>query len=148
MTGLSIRVFGPPAVAGSKTVVPTKAGPRVVDGGSKAARAHRATWRSDVVDATRRHLPDDWTPIDGPVTLTITFHLPRPKSVPTRRRDGSIPMPTTRPDATKLLRATEDALTVAGVWRDDSQVVNLHVAKAYADDHQLPGASIYIEAVG
>jgi Holliday junction resolvase RusA-like endonuclease len=147
MNGRSIliRVYGVPASAGSKTVVPTKAGPRVVDGGSKAAREHRKTWRSDVVDAARTAIEaHQWQALTGPVHLDLNLFVPRPKSVPQQRRDGTIPKPITRPDATKLLRSTEDALTVAGVWKDDSQVTRLTVTKSYADSESLPGALIFI----
>jgi Holliday junction resolvase RusA-like endonuclease len=143
---LLIRVFGVPASAGSKTPVMTARGPRVLDGGSKAAREHRKTWRSDVVDAARTAIGQQyqWQPFAGPVHLDLSLFVPRPKSTPRQRRDGTVPKPITRPDATKLLRSTEDALTVAGVWGDDSQVTRLTVTKTYADADHLPGALIFI----
>ena len=42
------------------------------------------------------------------------------------------PHPTTKPDATKLVRAVEDALTGV-IWRDDSQVVRQWASKVYDD---------------
>lgn len=145
MTALTFRVFGTPAPAGSKTVVPTARGPRVLDGGSKAAREHRRTWRSDVIDAARTAMTDaDWRTVEGPVALTLALIVPRPKSLPRQRRDGTVPQPITRPDLTKLLRATEDAITAAGVWRDDSQVVRLVVDKVYEDLGYPPGAIVTV----
>jgi Holliday junction resolvase RusA-like endonuclease len=40
-------------------------------------------------------------------------------------------LPVVMPDATKLLRGLEDALTGV-VWHDDAQIVSQHVEKRYA----------------
>ena len=40
---------------------------------------------------------------------------------------------TVRPDADKLARSLLDAISDAGVWRDDAQVAELHVRKVYGD---------------
>lgn len=63
---------------------------------------------------------------DGAVRLAIVFFLPRPKSLPQKVKHH-----TKKPDCSKLLRAVEDALTGV-LWKDDSQVVQLVVQKAYA----------------
>ncbi len=62
------------------------------------------------------------------VALTVVFHLPRPASVSARKR----PLPTVKPDLSKLARAAEDPLTGV-IWRDDAQVVKLNVSKVYTD---------------
>jgi len=46
-----------------------------------------------------------------------------------------------RPDLDKLERAIGDALTDAGVWVDDGQVVNSHTQKWYAE---TPGVHITV----
>lgn len=70
----------------------------------------------------------EWfTPFDGPVEVWVTFYLPRPKTV-------SRLLPTSYPDLDKLERGLFDALTKAGVWTDDSRVVDSHASKRYADD--------------
>ena len=51
--------------------------------------------------------------------------------------------PETKPDIDKLVRACLDAMT-GMVFRDDSQVAALAVAKRYADGRQ-PGVSIKVE---
>jgi Holliday junction resolvase RusA-like endonuclease len=140
---VTIEVFGTPAPAGSKTVVPTAAGPRPVDGGSKTARAARGVWRFDVVNATRAVMGGSWRPMTGPIRLRIIFYVARPKTLPKVRRNGYVPKPITRPDATKLLRAVEDALTTAGLWVDDNQVTSLTVTKRFADERP-PGAFIMV----
>lgn len=72
--------------------------------------------------------------IDGPCMLTVDFYMPRPKwhFGKSGLRSSAPRYPTTRPDATKLLRSTEDAMRGI-VWRDDSQVVRQNVCKWYAD---------------
>lgn len=83
-----------------------------------------APWRLAVQDAVGDL---DWfTPFDGPVEIWCTFFLPRPASV---RRF----LPTVPPDLDKLERGLFDALTIAGVWSDDSLVVDSHSSKRYAD---------------
>jgi Holliday junction resolvase RusA-like endonuclease len=82
----------------------------------------------------------DWFAVKGvPVEVVVDFYLPRGKSV--RRL-----LPTTAPDADKLARAVNDALTGA-VMDDDAQVVAMTVRKHYADDVDAVGARIAIRAV-
>ena len=77
----------------------------------------------------------------GPVRLTIAFHLPRPKKY---QRRGVEPAHLTKPDASKLVRAVEDALTRV-VYGDDAQVVELVVAKRYAAIGDAPHVDIRVE---
>lgn len=85
-------------------------------------------------------------PFDGPIRLIVEFRLPRPKGHyrtgknASELRPGAPPFPTTKPDATKLLRGLEDALTGI-VWKDDSQIVTQIVRKRY---HDSPGAAVEI----
>jgi hypothetical protein len=68
----------------------------------------------------------------------MTFVLARPRTV---RR----PYPSVTPDLSKLVRAVEDALTDAGVWRDDALVVRYHeLEKRYAAVGEGPGVLISI----
>lgn len=74
-----------------------------------------------------------------PVSVRITFFMPRPKTV--KRH-----MPTVPPDIDKLCRAVLDALTDAGVWVDDSQVVDLGATKIYTSGIHI-GAHITVEGL-
>lgn len=76
---------------------------------------------------------------DVPVSVRITFLMPRPKTV--KRH-----MPTVPPDIDKLCRAVLDALTDVGVWVDDSQVVDLGATKIYASGIHI-GAHITVEGL-
>jgi len=98
--------------------------------------ARTKPWRQAIVDASRDTLRNHAV-MAGPVEVFVVFYLPRPKSAPRR-----ITEPTTKPDLDKLERALLDALTAAGVWRDDAQVIHVHSRKAFAGgahDEDGPG---------
>jgi len=84
----------------------------------------------------------------GAVELRMGFDLPRPASHygtgrnVTTVKASAPPWPITMPDLDKLVRAVGDALTDAGVWKDDSQVVSLTTAKRYGD---RPGVLIQVK---
>ena len=93
--------------------------------------------------------------MSGPLAVDMIFTLARPKShYRTGRnahllRDSAPARPTGAPDLSKLARATEDALTEAGVWKDDAAVVEYRrLAKVYPgsdpDALDQPGALIRI----
>jgi Holliday junction resolvase RusA-like endonuclease len=124
---------GKPAVAGSKTVVPTARGPRVLDGGSNSAREHRANWRTTLQQIAVEEMGDQ-PPFDGPIVCGFRFCMPVPKSP--AKRDWFKAMPIKRPDLTKLTRAAEDALSGI-VWVDDSQIVAYAHDKRYAWDGRI-----------
>ena len=94
-------------------------------------------WRQAIVDASREVMAGR-APLGGPVEVRVVFYLPRPKSAPKR-----ITEPAKLPDLDKLIRALFDALTAAGVWRDDAQVIDVGARKAFAggraDPEELAG---------
>lgn len=90
-----------------------------------------------------------WTfPLPGPVGLYAWFTLPKAKSAPKNK----LTYPTKRPDGSHLLRAIEDAMTNAGVWLDDSQLVDEHIGKVYPGEHayalHVPGVMIRVYTIG
>jgi crossover junction endodeoxyribonuclease RusA len=139
---LSVLVLGLAAPQGSKRGIAITRGRgasraytgRVALVESSAAKVK--TWRADVVDAATAAWGDR-PPLDGPVLLRIAFVLKRPTSTPKTR---PTPPAVKRPDLSKLVRSTEDALTTAGVYRDDSQVIDLRVTKRVAEPDETPGA--------
>lgn len=71
---------------------------------------------------------------DGePVALDLAFFLPRPKSAPKR-----VVRQVKKPDLDKLVRCVKDALTRAGVYRDDAQVVRTVATKEFAGGDRDP----------
>lgn len=139
---LEIVVVGTPAPQGSKRHV----GNGVMIESSKLVKPWRQDVRAAALDAIEAGGPTFPT---GPVSLAVTFRVARPKGhYRTGRhaallRDSAPVWPWTKPDVSKLVRATEDALTEAGVWRDDAQVVELCAWKEYANEFPV-GASITV----
>ncbi len=78
--------------------------------------------------------------VDGPVIVELVCYFPRPK-----RPTHAFP---SRNDVDKLARSTLDALTGIA-WRDDQQVVELRVSKAYTGEVQRdPGAWVSVRTAG
>lgn len=143
MTGqrIELRVDGMPRPQGSHVgFVDPRSGRVIVKESSDAN--HRA-WRKSV-RFVAEHTMAGRPPFSGPLTVQMTFALPRPKSHPKGRRTW----PTKRPDADKLARAVGDALTGA-VWVDDSQVVFLGIRKQWAlvDTPGPPGVHVVVVEV-
>lgn len=105
-------------------------------------------WKGDVKYAAMQAMAGR-APVAHAVMLTVSFAMPRPKShYRTGRHAGSLRPDapkwcTTKPDATKLLRCVEDAMTGV-VWRDDAQVCFQIVEKKYDEN---PGAAIDVEPI-
>lgn len=122
---LEFEVYGVPIPQGSKNVYRG----RLVE----AQGAKLKIWREEVKTAAANHYTAE--PLEGPIRLEVTFWMPRPKTV---KRD----LPTVPPDADKLLRGCNDALT-GTIFVDDAQVVDCLLQKRYADE-RMPGATIRI----
>ncbi len=156
---LRIRVFGTPAPQGSKHAfaargkggVPTgRIG--VIESGHDRVKS----WRADVVNAAFGAMAAAGQPpaaLSGPVSLSVSFYLRRPKDHFGRGANSAVlrpaapRVPGAAPDLSKLIRSTEDALTSAGVWGDDGQVAAVTACKLYATPGELPGADITIGAL-
>lgn len=104
-------------------------------------------WRRQVAAAYRDR--DFGNVLDGPVTLTVDFYLPRPKAhYGTGRNAGALKpsAPAEHLTMPKLTRAVGDALTRLA-WRDDSQIVAWHAYKHYASADHPVGAQITTQEV-
>jgi len=75
--------------------------------------------------------------IEGPVRLDLLFAFAQPKG---RRKQFKI----SKPDLDNLEKAVMDALTDAGVWCDDAQVVEKHSSKMYGI---VDATSIFISPI-
>jgi Holliday junction resolvase RusA-like endonuclease len=138
---IELRVIGLPAPQGSKKFVGlSKAGHGVLVESSKAVKP----WR----EAVKWAASEAGTKLAGPIRMVVTFTLPKPKSAPKTRRTW----PDRKPDLSKLVRSTEDALTDAGIWEDDSRVVECVAAKVFPNEGQdaldRPGAIIKLGVIG
>jgi Holliday junction resolvase RusA-like endonuclease len=135
---MTITVYGLPAPQGSKRHV----GRGIMIESSKKVKP----WREAVKWAALEAM--DFQPIacapriGGAVSAEMIFTLPRPKSAKKGAR------PDKKPDLSKLVRSTEDALTDAGVWEDDARVVSCVARKVFPgegpDALPVPGAVIRV----
>lgn len=133
---LTMEVRGIPAPQGSKRHV----GHGVMVESSANVEPWREAVRSEVQSAG---VP----PMEGPIRVTATFWLPRPKRH--FRANGELhkwapDLCPTRPDLDKLLRSTLDGLKTGGAYLDDAQVVEVAAVKHYCPTGFAPGASIQV----
>ncbi len=99
-------------------------------------------WKSIVRSAAK----EAWNgvPFNGPVKVYLRFYMPRPKShFGKNGLKQSVPnYVTTKPDLDNLEKSVLDAVTNVGMWRDDSQVVEVSKAKKYSVDKPLAWVKI------
>lgn len=155
---LTIRATGTPTPQGSKKgfVNPNTGRTIIVDDNKKPLK----DWRGDVrraalaaLGAAPQTIPAGavWPyPLTGPIQVTMCFYLARPKYHFGTGKNAHLLKPTAptyvdkKPDGDKLVRAIFDALTSAGVYGDDAQVVIHHAEKRYVTHGQAPGVLITV----
>jgi Holliday junction resolvase RusA-like endonuclease len=75
-------------------------------------------------------------PLETPVTLYLYIRVPMPKSYSKKRIEACLngsEQPTKKPDASNILKSVEDGMNSV-VYKDDSQIVNIHVTKVYSSE--------------
>lgn len=144
MDRLEIVVYGTPRAAGSKRFVGKKGGKGIIIDASKKSKP----WKKEVAQVAGEARAD-MALMEGPLRATFTFYQARPKGhYGTGRNAGvlkdSAPLfPIVKPDALKLARGVEDALSKV-VYRDDSQIVVEHLYKRYGTPERV---EILVEAI-
>lgn len=153
---IAIRVLGTPIPQGS--LVP------FIDRATRRARVKASNeptlkaWRKHVT-ATAKDTCRYHDTITGDVRVWVRFTFTRPPSHYRTGRNAHLlkdraPRNPGRAcgDIDKLQRAIFDALTDAGVWVDDTQVVDVRARKFYAGEDEYamdrPGVDIIIEEIG
>jgi Holliday junction resolvase RusA-like endonuclease len=82
-------------------------------------------------------------PLETPIAVYLYFRLPIPKSYPKKRLQAclkGLERPIKKPDIDNLAKSVLDGLNGI-VYRDDGQIVSLHVTKVYAS---LPGVDVLV----
>ncbi len=98
--------------------------------------AEKVAYQNAIILESKHHAPSK--PLDGPLFVRYRFFI-KPK-----KRKGVCTNPheampyDVKPDVVNLVKGTEDALTHAGFWKDDKQVVRLHVEKWFVMEEMLP----------
>jgi len=149
---IEIKVYGLPAPQGSKKFLGTKNGRGIVVESSKAVKPWREAVKSAALDVlSLRELTVGAHcngGVPGPIVAEMIFTVPKPKSAPKSRKT----YPDRKPDLSKLIRSTEDALSDVGAWEDDARVVEYkRTAKVFPgedpDALHVPGAVIRISTL-
>ena len=146
MKELEFRVRGLPAPQGSKTL--TRYGALMES--SKKVKP----WRQDVIHAALEAYAGN--PFNEPVSVSIEFIFPRPKSHYGTGKNSETIKPKaplfctskTNGDIDKVCRSTFDALSVSSggsIIMDDSLVVSVKALKRYAARYELAGANINVK---
>lgn len=114
----------------------------------EANKERLVPWRESVAWHARENRTadaDDGVVFAGPVQVELVASFPRPKSHYRGKarvlRDDAPLYKTSTPDIDKIARAALDALTVAAMWRDDSQVAHLATVKVYSE---RPGLGVVV----
>ena len=81
-----------------------------------------------------------------PVSIVLEFYFQKPESVPKKRQHPSV-----KPDLSKLIRSTEDAMTGI-LYTDDAQIVSIVARKHYGTPERVEvtaacGVEIQVAAV-
>lgn len=147
-SSITFRVRGTPAPGGSKRAFPFRRkngrlGVSVVDDAKGNKSWRRLVAMEGIMAMAGKSL------FLGPLIMEVTFIMPRPKAHFNTKGNlhpwAAAAYPMKKPDRTKLLRSTEDALTGI-VWKDDTQVVGGPIHKRYRALDEKPGAIITVTA--
>ncbi|WP_427870578.1 RusA family crossover junction endodeoxyribonuclease [Leucobacter luti] len=132
---VSFRADGTPRPQGSKKAFVVKGRAVMVDDNKPQLKEWRNAVKAAAAAALVAHGIEPKA--EGALAVALEFTFERPKSV--KRA-----MPHVAPDLDKLQRSVLDALTTAGVWKDDAQVTTISARKIYGPN---PGAlvSVYRE---
>lgn len=74
-------------------------------------------------------------PLEGPLVLEFIAGMPIPASTPKKQREAMLRgkiAHTKKPDLDNMAKQLKDAMSRAGFWGDDRQVVSLRCSKCYA----------------
>jgi Holliday junction resolvase RusA-like endonuclease len=135
---VKLIVHGLPLPQGSKTGF-VIGGRAVLTDGKKGPALKE--WRLAIAAEARMWLQaTNAAPLSGPVSMRVTFYLPRPKSAPKR-----VLYPATKPDLDKLVRSVGDALKGLA-YEEDSRIVDILACKRFAVE-SAPRAEISIESM-
>ncbi len=118
MRRLEFKIIGQPVPKGRPRFF--RAGGLVGAYTPKKTRSWESIVRGQAVSYRPKYL---W---EGPIIMTLTFMMPRPKSLPKK-----IIHHTKKPDLDNLAKSIKDALQGI-IYRTDSQVVILNLEKKYA----------------
>lgn len=158
-TSLSFFIAGDPQPGGSKKMIPNRKfiGQRLLITSKLIMQLAfivddakgNAKWRRACAAEAKAYM-GSLRPLQGPLAVKFTFLMPRPQMhFGTGKNAGQVKarffeaLPVVRPDLTKLVRSTEDALTGI-VWKDDDAICWQLPRKHYVTGTQVPGCHVKV----
>ena len=96
-----------------------------------------------IVRETAQQAMGQTEPLETPTAVYLYFRLPIPKSYPKKRLQACLngsERPIKKPDIDNLAKSVLDGLN-GSVYKDDGQIVSLHVTKVYAS---APGVDVLV----
>ena len=136
----------PAVFSDDETVTIAVAGPPVPKGRPRFSRKAGIAYTpaktrkyEDVVRLAAGQAMENQAPFQGPLAVEVEVYLPVPTSWSKKKQGRAhlgLVVPTKRPDANNFASCALDGCNGI-VYRDDSQVVELHVTKRYAMKPQL-----------
>ncbi|MDD5387577.1 MAG: RusA family crossover junction endodeoxyribonuclease [Sulfuricurvum sp.] len=101
------------------------------------------SYEAEIKDIIERHmLQNNIKTAIGPLSMSLVFYFPRPKSHTKKMR--MCMHHTVAPDVDNLCKSAFDALNGI-VFADDKQICMLAAAKRYCQDTQRPGVMLRLE---
>ena len=124
--------------------------PKSIQHGSRIRRGGKGMFNDpakqlyydQIVEHARFDAPKE--PWEGPIGMQLIFYLPRPKKYMGKGYPDDVIFVTGNPDVTNLIKGTEDGLSKAGFWKNDSQVVTIYALKVYHEKTGKPGIHVII----
>lgn len=144
---IRIEVFGIPRPGGGKMPGRNKKTGKLF---VRPDNENTAVWRGDVQIAVMAQYKGPL--LHGPIQMSYEFRFPRPQNhfgsgVNCLTLKKTAPRwHTNKPDLTKIIRSTEDALTGL-VWIDDCKVCKRDEIKRYCHLDERPGVEIFITEI-
>lgn len=112
-------IYGTPGPQGSKKFVGlSKAGRGILVESSAKVKPWREAVKAAVVG---------YPVLDGAIRAQMIFTLRKPASAPKRL----VTWPDRKPDLSKLIRSTEDALSDSGAYEDDARIIDVIGGKRF-----------------
>ena len=96
----------------------------------------KKSYTKDMVALCSQYSPT--YPMLGPISLRIRFYRTRPKYMLARKYSQDMLWCPTRPDVDNLYKGTIDALSKAGFWADDAQIVEAQMSKVFHRTGERP----------
>ena len=142
---IEFTVYATPTPQGSMKgfVLPGKNGAKaraiLTSDNSKLRPYRQEVTRSAMVAMSERGVPEPFADKHVPVSITFDFYIAKPKSVSKKRTEHVV-----KPDLSKLIRSTEDAMTGV-IYSDDAQIIAFNTRKHYGSPERVVIAVVALE---